>query len=477
MTRVGTQTLSGANMVDLLVVLQSHSRSNNQKQITRYMCDDKSEISYRCIKSLVNSLNNVDKEKPNEVNIKLAVLDDHSDDHFLNRLTNILKECKFNYELVHLDTYGIMPSILACYEYGNKHGKDLVYFAQDDYLYYETCIFEMVDAYFRFSEKSKLPVCIYPFDDPYRYGIPPERQPMVTVHLGIKRHWRTAFGTASCFMVDYPTLVKNFDLFEAMGKHKVDSVMEDETINRLFHDRGCLLFTPIPSCALHAQADTEKDPYLDWKELWDQFAENETKKYDYLFNTNKKLILNVGAGTTSVHKQTEYFKINDYKELKLDVAECNPDIISDITTLENVPNDSVDAIWACHVVEHVYYHKLPDVFKNMLRVIKPDGFAVIRVPDIGSIAHMIEDDLFTPVYDTNVGPICPIDILYSSRVLVERFGEPMCHRTGFTEKSMTGILKSLNIDALVAKMNGEIVAILYKSRNSPSVVNDPNFKW
>jgi hypothetical protein len=56
-----------------------------------------------------------------------------------------------------------------------------------------------------------------------------------------------------------------------MGNHAVDSVMEDETINKLFNDRGCLLFTPIPSIALHSQADTEKDPYIDWKKLWDQF--------------------------------------------------------------------------------------------------------------------------------------------------------------------------------------------------------------
>jgi hypothetical protein len=269
--QIETLFLVGDNMLELLVVLQSHSKSNNQKQITRYMSDDKAEISYRCIKSLVNSLNHLHTVKPNEVKIKLQVLDDHSDEQFLNKLNTILQSCNFNYELQHLATYGIMPSIMACYEYGKKHGKDLVYFAQDDYLYFETCMYEMVDTYFRFSEKSKLPVCVYPFDDPYRYGIPPDRQPLVTVHLGLNRHWKTAFGTASCFMVDYPTLIKNFDLFEAMGNHAIDSVMEDETINRLFRERGCLLFTPIPSLALHSQADTEKDPYIDWKKLWDQF--------------------------------------------------------------------------------------------------------------------------------------------------------------------------------------------------------------
>ena len=257
-------------MVDLLVVLQSHSLSNNQKQITRYMSNDKAEISYRCIKSLVNSLNYLKRVKPNEVNIRFQILDDHSDDEFLARLDTILKTCTFEYRLEHLETRGIMPSILACYNSGKANGKDLVYFAQDDYLYYETCIWEMIDAYFTFTEKTQMPVCIYPFDDPYRYGI--KKPPMVTVHLGVKRHWRTAFGTASCFMVDHPTLVKNFDLFDKMGNEPVSTIMEDVSINRLFSERNCLLFTPIPSCALHSQSETELDPYLDWRSLWDKFA-------------------------------------------------------------------------------------------------------------------------------------------------------------------------------------------------------------
>lgn len=474
MKKAGTQILNGANMVDLLVVLQSHSKSNNQKQITRYMCQDKSEISYRCIKSLVKSLNYLHDLKPNEVKIRFQVLDDHSDETFLKRLDTILNECKFSYDLKHLDTYGIMPSILTCYEFGRDNGKDLVYFAQDDYLYYETCIFEMLDAYFRFTEKAKRPVCIYPFDDPYRYGIPPDRQPLVTVHLGIKRHWRTSFGTASCFMVDYPTLIKNFDLFDAMGKHAIDSVMEDETINKLFHERECLLFTPIPSLALHAQADTEKDPYIDWKELWEKFA-HEENNYTHLFNIDKKIVLNLGAGSTSVHKQTLLF--NEYKEITVDVKVAEPDIVDDIVTLKNIPNNSVDSFWACHVVEHVYFHQLPELFKNMVRILKNDGFGIIRVPDIGSIAHMIENDLFTPVYDSSVGPICPIDILYSSRVLVEKYGEPMAHKTGFTLKSMNELLQSLNIQALTNKVNGEIVAVIYKGNPPMHIFDNPNFKF
>jgi len=256
-------------MVDLLVVLQSHSVSNNQKYLTRYMSKDKAEISYRCIKSLIHSLNWCKKHAPDAINIRFKIFDDHSDSTFLIKLNDMLRDCSFEYDLEHLETRGIMPSILKCYEYGRDNGKDLVYFVQDDYLYFETCIWEMVDSYFLFARKTQLPVCIFPYDDPYRYTI--EKPPMVTVHLGTHRHWKTAFYTSSCFMVDYPTLTKNFDLFDKMGNEPVSSIMEDVSINRLFSERNCLLFTPIPSIALHSQGEVEKDPYIDWKPLWEKF--------------------------------------------------------------------------------------------------------------------------------------------------------------------------------------------------------------
>jgi len=73
-------------MVDLLVVLQSHSVTNNQKQLTRYMSNDKAEISYRCIKSLIHSLNWCKQEAGTNVNIRFKIFDDHSDVDFLNKL-------------------------------------------------------------------------------------------------------------------------------------------------------------------------------------------------------------------------------------------------------------------------------------------------------------------------------------------------------------------------------------------------------
>lgn len=458
-------------MVKLLVVLQTHSVSNNQSHITRYMSDDKSEISYRCVRSLVNSLNWC-LNKTGMIDITLQVFDDHSDEKFLKRLDNILKEAKFKHNVTHLETKGIMPSILKCYQHGHEHAEDLVYFVQDDYLYYESAIWEMVDAYFTFSEKTKQPVCIYPFDDTYHYY--KEKLPLVTLHLGAKRHWRTGFAVASPFMVDKDTLTKNFDLFEKMGNEPVSTIMEDVSINRLFSERNCILFTPIPSLALHSQSDIEKDPYIDWRPLWDKFEESKETTYDHLFNTEKKILLNIGAGKTKLEHLTDYFTHKDYKEIRVDIGDCNQHISSSITTLAGVPDNSVDLVYASHVVEHVYWHELPNVFSSIMRVLKSDGSAIIRVPDIGSIAHMIPNELLGTVYDSSVGPVTPIDMIYGHRGLVHVEGDGMSHKIGFTEKSMMAVLKELNIDSMIKTSMHEVQVILCKTK-PPSYLDDPKF--
>jgi hypothetical protein len=125
----------------------------------------------------------------------------------------------------------------------------------------------MIDAFILTSAKLEQWSSIYPFDDPWRYT--PENIVPVQVILGKRRHWRRNYKTASCFLTHHEVITKQWDLFEAMGKHPVDFVMEDETINRLFSERGYMLFTPIPSLALHLQFDNQKDPYIDWKSWWD----------------------------------------------------------------------------------------------------------------------------------------------------------------------------------------------------------------
>jgi hypothetical protein len=49
---------------------------------------------------------------------------------------------------------------------------------------------------------------------------------------------------------------------------EINNVHEGTMVNKIWRE-DVTLFTPIPSVALHVQYEAQKDPYLDWKELWE----------------------------------------------------------------------------------------------------------------------------------------------------------------------------------------------------------------
>lgn len=185
---------------------------------------------------------------------------------------------------------------------------------------------------------------------------------------------------------------------------------------------------------------------------------------------NNKVILNIGSNRHSVSRWTSYFK--DWKEIKADVAEVDPDIVTDITTLSGIENNSIDAIWASHVIEHCHWHEQPMIFHSMLRVLKDDGFAIIKVPDLGSIANFIEKDLLTPILALeNNEFITVLDMLYGYRKSLdpnnEEYNPAMAHKTGFNTKLVADILSDLKLNGTYVSVNHEITMIFWKSKESP----------
>jgi hypothetical protein len=259
----------------VLVILQTHSLGENQHYMgslhyKRFVNQPKSEITRRCTQSLVETINYAQKLLPDS-EFELVVYDDHSDELTVNEIKNNLNIATFKTQFIPLETRGIMPSILKCYEHGRDYGKEIVYYAQDDYLYDERAIHDMIHTMFFTSNALGTHTSIYPFDDPYRY-IPENTvvQSHIIRHQG--RHWRTQNASASCFMTHHKVITDNWDLLEAMGNHELNNKIEDNTINKLWQQRGYYLFVPIPSLALHMQYDTEMDDQIDWLSWW--------KKYD-----------------------------------------------------------------------------------------------------------------------------------------------------------------------------------------------------
>jgi predicted SAM-dependent methyltransferase len=152
--------------------------------------------------------------------------------------------------------------------------------------------------------------------------------------------------------------------------------------------------------------------------------------------------LHVGCGPKRKDRTTAGFA--DWNELRFDIDESvQPDLVGTMTDMSSVSTESVDAVFSSHNIEHLYPHEVPVALSEFLRVLKPDGFAVITCPDLQAVCALVaEDKLTEPAYTSPAGPIAPLDILYGHRPPMARGNLYMAHRCGFTEKVMSGTLQT-----------------------------------
>ena len=90
---------------------------------------------------------------------------------------------------------------------------------------------------------------------------------------------------------------------------------------------------------------------------------------------DKPLKLDIGGGAVP-YAPDEYTSVDLYGE---------PDVCADICDLPFV-DDSVDAIWASHVLEHLAISRVPMALAEWRRVLKPHARAIIRVPNFDYVA-------------------------------------------------------------------------------------------
>lgn len=182
-----------------------------------------------------------------------------------------------------------------------------------------------------------------------------------------------------------------------------------------------------------------------------------------------KTFLHVGCGPLRKESTTKGFNSGDWSELRLDINEAvEPDIVGTMTDMSRVADASVDAIFSSHNIEHLYPHEVPQALGEFLRVLKPDGFAVITCPDLKSVCALVaEDKLTDAAYQSASGPIAPIDILYGHRLALAKGNLYMAHRCGFTEKVLTGTLHAAGFSTIITIARPEAFDLWTVASKSP----------
>ena len=178
-----------------------------------------------------------------------------------------------------------------------------------------------------------------------------------------------------------------------------------------------------------------------------------------------KKVLNVGGNNKTIPLPSQYA---EFEHVLLDIdPKVSPDIACDARKLTTLEGDQFDAIYCSHNLEHYHRHDVPRVLAGFLHVLKDGGFAQIRVPDISEVMRITVErglDIDDVLYQSAVGPIMVLDVLYGHSVEIERSGQDFyAHKTGFTQKSLLTALRRAGFSKIYCMLgNLEINAVAYK---------------
>jgi len=270
----------------LLIVFRTNTSveiwDQNKKRLFEY---PKIEYATRSLNSLIKSIKFLRQKLP-EINIKLIILDDHSNNENLEKIKKISEQEKSS-KILSLDhdkyksiilkqksaeTFSNLASLLNSFEIGKELGEDLVFFVEDDYLHFETMLEEMISSYQRISSQLGKDIFMYPSDYPYLYM----GNEKTNVLIGSKRHWRTIDKTLCTFLTSKTLINKYWDNFKKNCENRHDPF--EKYLNELYEKELCI--SPVKSLSVHfanINSSYGLSPYINYKALWEE--NNYDQKY------------------------------------------------------------------------------------------------------------------------------------------------------------------------------------------------------
>lgn len=154
-------------------------------------------------------------------------------------------------------------------------------------------------------------------------------------------------------------------------------------------------------------------------------------------------VLNVGGNNKTIPIPRHY---NGWRHLLLDISPRDGvDLVCDARELPGEPPAQFDAVYCSHNLEHYFAHDADRVLRGFVNVLKTDGFAEIRVPDLDAVMRATLQqglDIDDVLYHSDIGPILVRDVIYGWHVEIERTREDFyAHKTGFTNRSLAAALR------------------------------------
>ena len=167
---------------------------------------------------------------------------------------------------------------------------------------------------------------------------------------------------------------------------------------------------------------------------------------EHLFNrlSGESIVLHVGSGRLDPGLLAPMFRQSPWRQVRVDIDPAvQPNIVASITNMPSVPDGSCDAVFSANTLEHLYPHEVPLALAEFRRVLAPNGFVMLGVPNARLIAQaIVEDRMDEVLYVSAAGPVTPLDMLFGFRPALRSGNLWMAHHTAFTSKSFHQALES-----------------------------------
>jgi len=239
----------------------------------------KIEYSLKALNSLIKSINFSKNKYPN-IKFKIIIVDDKSKEENLSKINQIIDVSTLDITVITLkhekykgvikkqknnQTFSNLSSLLQSFELGKEHGKDLIFFVEDDYLHFEPMMEEMIASYERIASQVNRDIFMCPADYPYLYM----NNEKTNILIGNKRHWRTITRTLCTFMTTKAILDKYWDNFYNTCLDRNDPF--EKHLNEIYKKEFCI--SPLKSLSLHltnVNSSYGLSPFINYKKLWDE---------------------------------------------------------------------------------------------------------------------------------------------------------------------------------------------------------------
>ena len=262
----------------LLILFRTNSNVEIWDQNKRRLFElPKIEYTLRSLNSLLKSINFCKQKYPN-LEIKLIIVDDNTNEINLNKIKDLIKNVNFDTNITKVNhqkynqiikeqkndqTYSNLASLLFCFEIGKEKAEDLVFFVEDDYLHFEPMLEEMIASYERIASQINKDIFMCPADYPYLYM----NNKKTNILIGNKRHWRTIDVTLCTFMTSKKFIHNYWDNFykNCLDRHNPF----EKHINEIYKREICV--SPLKSLSVHftnVNSSYGLSPFIDYKKLW-----------------------------------------------------------------------------------------------------------------------------------------------------------------------------------------------------------------